>query len=118
MAKKKVKKTAYRLFALPMSAEAVQTAQNERFSRVCAGYALIYTTNSIKGGVEISEEESRKRLSPVETEWLFDCNTAILADEMKRSEKQILASLSQRVTALEANLAEAKRKEKAEHGET
>lgn len=114
MAKKKV---TYRLFALPLSAETVALAQKERFSRVCAGYALIYTNGSIKGATEIKEEQCGL-LNKTESEWLFDCNMVIIAEEAKRNEKKILESLSHRVTALEAALAEEKRKEYAEDGTT
>lgn len=113
MAKKK--KIVYHLYALPMSEKAVETAQKERFSRICAGYALIYTQGAVEGGVEIGESES-KLLSKVEAEWLQDCNIVIIAEEAKRNEKKILSSLSNRMTVLEQALAEAKRKENVEHG--
>lgn len=112
----KAKKTVYRLFALPMGERAMEAAQNERFSRICTGYALIYTTNAVPGGVEVSEAESRARLTKTEAEWLLDCNTVILAEEAKRNEKKTLESLSKRMAALEAALAEAKQKEDAENG--
>lgn len=111
------KKTTYRLFALPLSQDAVDAAQRERFSRVSAGYALIYTAGTVKNAVEIKESQTGL-LTKAESEWLTDCNTIIIVEEAKKNEKKILESLNHRMTALEAALAEERRKENAEHGNT
>ena len=100
-------KKVYRLFALPLTTQNIGIASGERFSRAtpspAPGYVLIYTTAEIPDAVEITENEV-DRLSSGDSRWLFDCNTAILAEELKNHEADVVKDLSFRMEALEEEL--------------
>lgn len=93
----------YRLYALPYTVEAVRTAERERFSRIAADYILIYTHRKRADGVEITNTEAH-RLSAPERRWLYDCNTALIAEQSRRQQGEILQSLSDKIDKLEISL--------------
>ena len=94
----------YRLYAMPYTLETAQDAEKERFSRVTADYVLIYTAKRRKNCAEITEAEAH-RLSKAERQWLFDCNTALLAEDAKKRSGDIMKNLSDMVDRLETALA-------------
>lgn len=110
-------KKLYRLYALPLSPENIALASKERFSRATPfpipGYVLIYSTSLVNNAVEITEEEV-SRLSSGDSRWLFDCNVAIIAEEAKKHEAEVVKDLSFQLVALENELK--KRKEELEKG--
>ena len=113
-------KKVYRLYALPLTAENIALAAKERFSRATPspepGYVLIYseTGTPICGAVEITENEV-SCLSGGDSRWLFDCNTAIIAEEIKRHEEEVVKDMAFRMEALESELR--KRKEELDRKE-
>lgn len=108
-------KKTYRLYAMPYNAETVGAAEKERFSRVAADYVLIYTAKRVKNAVQVTEAEAH-RLSGSERQWLFDCNTALLAEETKRHSGEILQNLSEKLDKLESALAAQKEIEERRNG--
>ena len=91
----------YRLFAMPFSLDSVKEATGERFSRISSGYVLIYTDGGEPPkSAEITESDV-SRLSKQDQRWLLDCNIAILAEETKAHEAEILASVKERLDRLE-----------------
>ena len=93
----------YRLYALPYTSETVRTAERERFSRIAADYILIYTPKRRIDGVEITKAEAH-RLSAPERRWIYDCNTALIAEQTRRHETEILQDLSDKIDKLEISL--------------
>lgn len=95
----------YRLFALPFAIESAKAATGQRFSRISSGYVLIYTDGEAPhNSAEITEEEVG-RLTKQDARWLYDCNVALLAEETKAHEKEILASVKEQLDKLEEALA-------------
>lgn len=98
------KKTVWRLFAALTSAQSVEAATREKYSRVGRDYTLIYTTQkqlpAELEAVEITDREAG-RLTQAEAGWLMDCNLEILAQEAKDHSGEMLKSLSVKVAALE-----------------
>lgn len=113
------KKTVWRLFAALTSAESVEAATGEKYSRVGRDYTLIYTTKKKLpgelGAVEITDREAG-RLTQAEAGWLMDCNMEILAQEAKANSGEMLKSLSVKVAALEKALQAEKEKEEGADG--
>lgn len=113
------KNTVWRLFAALTSAESIEAATAEKYSRVGRDYTLIYTTKKrLPGGLEAVEISDRDagRLTQTEAQWLMDCNIEILAAEAKKHSGEILQSLSVKVAALEKALKEEKEKEDEDGG--
>ena len=114
---KKNGKKNYRLYALPLTAENIELAARERFSRAtpfpAPGYVLVYTRSPLgtsrEDAVEITKE-TLGRLTEQDNRWFYDCNAVILAEEMQKNQPELMKILSERVTALEEEL----RKRKAE----
>ena len=104
----------YRLYALEMTVENAKKAADWRFSRVTVepfpGYVLVYTDGaSPDGAIEITQS-TIDRLSAQDEQWLRDCNIVILAEEARRHEAEIAASMSERIEALEEALKAEKQK--------
>lgn len=98
----------YRLFAMPATSESIATAINEKYSRATAtpapGYVLIYTNKTApKNAKEISDDNLRL-LTDADMQWLDECNAMILDAEAAKNQPKMLAMLSERVAALEAEL--------------
>lgn len=86
MAKSK-DKTSYRLFANSVCDENVEFAKSKRFNRITTEYLLIYTSETVKGWPEITDNNINI-LTDKDRQWLFDCNMELIAEELaKRSEK-------------------------------
>lgn len=101
--------TKYRLFALKYGRSAMEIASRERFSRATPDYILIYSDqDGPEGAVEITEAELG-RLSASDSQWLFDCNAALISEETERRMPEILAELSRKLEALGAELEAARR---------
>lgn len=111
-------KKVYRLYALPLTSENIGLAAKERFSRATPspepGYVLIYSASVMPDAIEITENEV-SRLSGGDSRWLFDCNTAIIAEEIKRHEEEVVKDMAFRMEALESELR--KRKEELDRKE-
>ena len=109
-----IEKTVYRLYAMPLNAQSIANAAQERFSRATPtpepGYVLIYTAGSAPEMSQEITKENINRLSPADERWLFDSNAALIAEEIRRREPEILSGLSEKIEALEKEL-ERKKKE-------
>lgn len=94
----------YRLYALRVTQEAVETAMMARFSRIAPGYILIYTAGEQpKDSIEVSGEDL-KRLSTADIDWIMSCAAALLRERLEKEKPQALANLSQMVDQLAAAL--------------
>lgn len=101
-------KKTYRLYALPLTAENIGKAANERFSRATPtpepGYVLIYTAaDAPEGAAEITQERA-DLLTPADVRWLIDSKAAIIADELRKNETEVLKTMGEQVEALEHEL--------------
>lgn len=104
-------KISYKLYALDANKDGVEAASRERFSRITPFYALVYVSGEPpEGAVEITRSETH-RLSEKDEQWLLDCNTAILAEEMKKHESEIAADMKERLERLEKALRAEKEKQ-------
>lgn len=108
-------KTTYRLFAMPVNAESVEVAEKSRFARITPFYLLIYTDGAMaESAAEITESEV-ERLTSADRDWLLGCNMVLLAEDAKKREKEISASLGEKINRLEQALEEARKREE-QHG--
>lgn len=106
------KKITYRLFALSLNRRNVELAADERFSRVTPNYVLIYTTGAKPdGSIGVAAWEV-DQLSEADRVWLYDCNTAILAEESEKRKPEVIRSISERMERLEEELRKLKDEEK------
>ena len=101
-------KNTYRLYALSLTAENIEIASNERFSRATPkpepGYVLIYTAGKAPAAAQEIGGERVKLLSQADAVWLLDSNAAIVAEEFEKNGKEVFQELSERVEALENEL--------------
>lgn len=108
----------YRLFLMKYSLENVKFASSFRFSRVTQNYILVYAQRvrlkppDGKSG-EIKAEELGAT-SKQDQGWLMDCVSSLMAEAIKRSEKDDLQRISQMVSQLERELEEEARGEEIE----
>lgn len=98
----------YTLYALPLTAENIMAAANERFSRATPtpepGYVLIYSNGDApKDATEITAEHA-ELLSPADARWLLDSGAALAAEELEKHKPEVLKGLSDSIEALEAEL--------------
>lgn len=94
----------YRLYALRVTQEAVETAMMARFSRIAPGYILIYTAgDQPKSSIEINGEDL-KRLSTADVDWITSCAAALLRERLEKEKPQAMANLSRMVDQLAAAL--------------
>lgn len=118
MAEEKV----YRLYALRVTQESVETAMSERFSRIAPGYILIYTAGGQpKNSLEIKGDDV-KRLSKADEDWIMSCAAALLRERLEREKPKTMENLSRMIDELSSALAEERRKqagtaEDAENGD-
>lgn len=98
----------YRLYALPLNSD---FDVNERFIRINGKYILIYTEKEYtENAVQITDNEAH-RLSTAESDWLFRCNSTIIAEEMVDRKEEIASALAESLDKLELALAEEQAKE-------
>ena len=109
-----MEKTVYRLYAMPLTANNIRAAAQERFSRAtpspAPGYVLVYTDGEKPRGSEEITKERVDLLSPADERWLFDSNTALIAEQIELHKPEVMKGLSESIAALETEL----RKKKAE----
>lgn len=107
-------KKHYRLWALAYSAEAMEEAYRQRFSRVGADYILIYSAKKPKlPCAEVTEDEVF-RLTGAEGRWLQDCNVTLILEETKRNSGEMLKDLGRKIDALETALRQQREIEEAQ----
>lgn len=103
-----IEKISYKLFALPLTATNIAVAAQERFSRATPtpepGYVLIYTDSDAPNGAEEITKESVGLLSAADERWLFDCNAALIAEQIELHKPDILRGISESIEALETEL--------------
>ena len=108
-----IEKTVYRLYALPLTSNNIKTAAQERFSRAtpspAPGYVLVYTDGEKPRGSEEITKERVNLLSPADERWLFDSNTALIAEQIELHKPDVMAGLSQSIEALETELRKRKK---------
>ena len=106
-------KTVYRLYALPLTAENIAVAANERFSRATPtptpGYVLVYSDGDAPPQSEEITKERINLLSPADEQWLFDSNVAIIAEQIELHKPDVLGGLSESIAALEQELQKQKK---------
>lgn len=106
--RRKVVLKKYRLFLMKYSLENVKFASSFRFSRVTPNYILVYAQRARlkppdgKSG-EIKAEELGVT-SKQDQGWLMDCVSSLMAEAIKRSEKDDLQRISEMVVRLEREL--------------
>ena len=111
----------YRLYALRVTQESVETAMRERFSRIAPGYILIYTAGARpEGGMEIDGENVK--LTKADEDWIMSCATALLRERLEKEKPKTMENLSRMIDELSSALAEERRKqagtaEDAENGD-
>lgn len=94
---------AYKLYILPIGKNGIETATKERFSRITARYALVYTDKEVQEAVEVGEKEFG-RLSDLEQSWIEECNVALIAEETEKKMPEIVAGVSEKLDAIEREL--------------
>lgn len=110
----------YRLFLMKCSLENVKYASSFRFSRVTPNYILVYAQRARlkppdgKSG-EIKAEELGVT-SKQDQGWIMDCVASLMAEAIKRSEKDDLQRISEMVARLERELEQEARGEEIEPG--
>ena len=94
---------AFRLWALPVTAETIVTAARNRYARI-GERVLIYTDAKRKptGAYEITDEMSRTVLSDEETGWLLRCNLSIYEEFIAEHEEEMKKGQYELARALEA----------------
>lgn len=95
----------YTLYALNISPQAIDIAQRSRFARVTKDYALVYSQDDIPQGKEVTDKDAY-RLSKSDAKWLQDCNFAIIFEETKKKESEMVETLSEKIQLLEKILRE------------
>lgn len=109
-------KVKYQLFATAVNEASIALCEKERFCRITPAYVLIYTRKKrIANAVKIGENEI-ERLTESDERWLWDCNSAILAEEVRRRTPEIIKDLSEKMERLEAELKTAKEREEGNLG--
>ena len=112
-------KKKYALYALPLTAENIMAAAEERFSRATPtpepGYVLIYTDGQQPKGSQTITAERADMLTAADARWLMDCAAALAAEELEKHKSEVLQGLSESVEALEAELH--RKKEELSQGE-
>lgn len=104
-------KKQYRLYAMFISHDALVFASKERFCRVTASYALVYTDKVVEGkGIREITDADAYRLSEVEREWLSDCNKILITESTIENEAEFIKEVSERLDKVEAALKEEQRK--------
>lgn len=108
------KTVRYKLYAMrPEKADAV--LNSERFTRVTAGYALIYTTK--RKPKEAVEVDDLKRMTEADMNWLYQCNMTLLREFAENHEEEVgiaMGSFFQRLEK-ELNKEQEKMREEADH---
>lgn len=107
--------TTYRLYAMRVTEETAAIAEAARFSYINRDYVMIYTADEAPrtGAVEITEKET-DLLGSRDRDWLLACNMTLLAEDARRREKEISATLGEKIERLEKALEEASRAAKQE----
>lgn len=107
----------YRLYALSVTQNAVETAMKERFSRIAPGYILIYTAGEKpEHSAEINGADIR-RLSKADEDWIMSCAAALLRERLDASAPQSMENLSRMIDELSEALDAERRKNGSERGE-
>ena len=107
---KQKKKTTYRLYALRNNEENMKLASKHRYSRVTAGYVLIYEKDPgiiddcVKSSYIIIREDDIARLTERDKEWLTSCNMTILFEEAAKNEDIVLNNINETLQKLEEAL--------------
>ena len=97
-------KISYKLYALEVNKQGLETASKERFSRITPFYVLVYCDGEPpEDGIEITTTETH-RLSEQDERWLQDCNVVILVEEAKKHEAEIAGDMKRRLERLEEAL--------------
>ena len=97
-------KKVYRLYALRVTQESVETAMSERFSRIAPRYILIYTAGEQpKSSLEIKGDDVN-RLSKADEDWIMSCAAALLRERLENEKPQTMANLSRMVDQFAAAL--------------
>ena len=102
-------KRTYRLYALPLTVESIEFAVSQKYSRITPypqpGYALIYTDGEQPKSSTAITSENEKLLSEDDVRWLAESGAAILAEEAQKEQPEMMKAISDRIEALEAELA-------------
>lgn len=97
---------AYKLYAMPTKPEAIDGMGYQRFSRITAEYALVYTDGEApKPSAELTDEDAG-RLTEGDRNWLLACNTRLLAEEIERQKPEMLRRLGEKIEEFETILQE------------
>lgn len=108
------KTVRYKLYAMrPEKADTV--ANTERFTRVTAGYALLYTAKrKPKDSVEVDD---LKRMTEADVNWLYQCNMTLLREYAEKHEEEVGIAMGSFFERLEKELKEEQEKmrEEADH---
>lgn len=111
-------RTAYRLYAMPLTLEYVEAAAQYRYSRAtptpAPGYVLIYTDEDKPDGAEEITEEQKELLTADDARWLCDSRSAILFEEVEAHLREMRKGLPDVIEALETELK--RRKEEITNG--
>lgn len=120
-----MKKVKYRLWALPISDETMEVANESEFSRIGDGRVLIYTDKPKKrvspDAEEITDAISADVLTEPEEKWLMRCNLTICDRFVAKHKVPLEKSIPVFLKALEKELKDSLRgatdAEEAEHTE-
>ena len=103
-----IEKTVYKLYALPLTLHNIEIAASERFSRATPmpepGYVLVYKSDNPPDGAFEITADAVNLLSPADERWLFDCNTALIAEQIELHEPDMLMGMAETISALENEL--------------
>ena len=104
----------YALYAMPLTAENILAAANERFSRATPtpepGYVLVYTDGDQPNGSREITAEQADLLTAADARWLMDCGAALSAEALEKHKTEIFKGLSEDLENLERELQRAKEK--------
>ena len=111
----------YRLFALRSSVATLDKLENERFVRANARYTLVltkteelnddtvFTTSGLAAEVKAGD---LNRLTTADRQWLSDCLSALLYEEMKAKEPEVSEKIGEQIKVLEEALKEQREKDR------
>lgn len=95
----------YKLYVFPLTEQTITFAEGQRFSRITKDYILVYSEGNFGDGKEVTENDLH-RLSRADADWLRDCNFALIFEETKKKESELVQVLGEQIEQLEQALKE------------
>lgn len=110
---------AHKLYITRLTDKALETFEDELFTRATKDYLLIYTDSINEYDfkvVEVPPDMAKERLTDAESKWLLSCQIDILNSELLKKAPEVIENINERIDALEEALE--KERAKAVEGDT